>query len=424
MKKLSLRVALPALHAVGPDTVASCAQVGRDGAVQFEGELPLRDVAARWPGQPVHLLLHPSDVALASVPVPPLSGARLDAAIATAVEPLVLGDLSSVALAHGPRGADGQATVAWVEREALEGAVQRLAGCRLRIAGFYPAPFSLPVAAEGWTARQAGDSLVVRTGTDGALVFPLPADAGMQDGQPPAAVAFIAAEVRQAAPPAVTWIGSSPAWWPLASEAPAMLVPPSQRWAGALPAWSLAIAAGPSDSPRGWREPLAWVAAAAVLWMVGLNLYAGRLASEGAALQQHMAQRVRMVFPELPTVLNPLQQARQQRDARAAAQEQGAAGEFAVLLRLSGQALPFHSGEVRELRYVPGEITLHTSDAGPPTGQGEPAWVQEARKAGLAVEPGEPAGAWRIRRATAQDGTAKPPTGPATAGAATAGDRS
>ncbi|SAI69113.1 general secretion pathway protein L [Bordetella ansorpii] len=424
MKKLSLRVALPALHAMRPDTVVSCAHVTRHGEVQFEGELPLRDIAARWPGQPVHFLLHPSDVALASVPVPPLSGARLDAAITTAAEPLVLGDLSSVVLAHGPRGDNGEAMLAWVEREALEQAMKRIADCKLKVAGCYPAPFFLPVSETGWTATLTGDSLLVRTGTDGAMVYPLPADVDMTTGQQPAELTFIAAEVQQAAPGAVAWIGACPAWWPLVSPAPCTLAPPSQRWAGALPGWSLNPSADKSVHSQDWREPLAWVAGAAVLWMLGLNLYAGRLANEGAALQQHMSQRVRTVFPELPTVLNPLQQSRQQRDARIAAQEQGAAGEFAALLRLSAQTLPFSSGEVRELRYVPGELTLQTRAAGAPAGQSEPAWVQEARKAGLTVESGEPSGNWRIRRATAQDGAIKPPTGPATAGTATAGDRS
>lgn len=424
MKRASLRVGLPPLHAVQPHAVVSYALLARDGSVQAEGELSLADIAVRWPGQPVHALLHPADVALASVSVPPLSGARLDAAIATAAEPLVLGDLSGVVLAHGPRGADGQAPLAWVEREAFEQAMQRLAACKLKIAGCYPAPFFLPVSEAGWTARLTGDSLVVRTGTDGAMVYPLPEDAAAQAGQRPAGLAFIAAEVQQAAPSFVTWIGSSPAWWSSMSEAPSNLVPPSQRWTGPLPAWSLKIDAGPSASARGWREPLAWVAVAAVFWMVGLNLYAGRLAAEGAALQQHMAQRVRTVFPELPMVLNPLQQARQQRDARATAREQGAAGEFPALLRLSAQTLPFSSGQVHELRYQPGELTLRTNDAGAAPGQGEPAWVQEARKAGLTVEPGEPSGVWRIRRANAQDGAVAPPSGPATAGAATAGDRS
>ncbi len=52
------------------------------------------------------------------------------------------------------------------------------------------------------------------------------------------------------------------------------------------------------------------------MWTVGLNLYAARQADEGQRLKALMSQQVRQAFPELPVVLNPLQQARQQLTVR------------------------------------------------------------------------------------------------------------
>ncbi|WP_307867334.1 GspL/Epsl periplasmic domain-containing protein, partial [Variovorax sp. E3] len=54
------------------------------------------------------------------------------------------------------------------------------------------------------------------------------------------------------------------------------------------------------------------------MWLTGLNVYANQLAAEGQALKRQMAARVKAAFPDVPVVVNPVQQAKQQRDALAA----------------------------------------------------------------------------------------------------------
>ncbi|MCS5517246.1 hypothetical protein NWF32_27125 [Pseudomonas qingdaonensis] len=49
-----------------------------------------------------------------------------------------------------------------------------------------------------------------------------------------------------------------------------------------------------------------------MIWTLGLNLYAARLADTGQQLRQHMHQQVRAAYPQLQVILNPLQQVRQQ----------------------------------------------------------------------------------------------------------------
>ena len=68
-------------------------------------------------------------------------------------------------------------------------------------------------------------------------------------------------------------------------------------------------------SPAVYRLLVAAALALAV-WVVGLNLYATREATQGQRLKAQMSQRVKQAFPELPVILNPLQQARQQIAAR------------------------------------------------------------------------------------------------------------
>ena len=86
-----------------------------------------------------------------------------------------------------------------------------------------------------------------------------------------------------------------------------------------------------------------------------------------------MSQRVKQVFPQLPVVLNPLQQARQQRDARLAGGSQDGPGRFAALVQQAVVAMPFALGTLESLDYdgetlrlvpVPGPASLRWTRPG------------------------------------------------------------
>jgi len=116
--------------------------------------------------------------------------------------------------------------------------------------------------------------------------------------------------------------------------------------------------AGPVKSPALGRTLAIW-GAAAVIWCLGLNLYAAHLADEGEQLRAHMVAQVRMSFPQLPVVLNPLQQARQQLQGG-----QGAGPGLAALLDGAGQDMPFLAGNVEALDYQDGVLRLTPLDDG------------------------------------------------------------
>lgn len=106
--------------------------------------------------------------------------------------------------------------------------------------------------------------------------------------------------------------------------------------------------AGPVKSPALGRTLAIW-GAAAVIWCLGLNLY--------AAQPLALVGQVRMAFPQLPVVLNPLQQARQQLQG-------GAGSGLAALLDGAGQVMPFLAGNVEALDYQDGVLRLTPLDDG------------------------------------------------------------
>src|SRR5690606_24433989 len=140
------------------------ALLDRQHAIQRAGELPLAELAAAVPASRNEGILRPADCVVATGPVPPVSTHRLQAAVAGAVEPMLLGDIESLAIAHGPRMGDGSVTVAWTAREPLARALRLLADCGLPADALIPAPLALPPTDRGWTVLTRDEYVVVRTG--------------------------------------------------------------------------------------------------------------------------------------------------------------------------------------------------------------------------------------------------------------------
>ena len=302
-----LRIGLPPLDQLSVDSPVTFAWLER-GAVVAHGQASLAELGKTR--QPLDCFLHPRDSLLTCLDLPPLPPSKTHAAVTCAAQALVLGPLEQMHVAHGPRGSDGRVQVGWVPKAGLARLDQVLSQAQLKLRGLYPAPYALPV---GGAALEDGYGLS-RDSLHLATVHPL--------GLPPLAT-----------PP----------------------LEPAQRWSGALPGWGLQ--ARPSQpSGAGWGRALACVALAVALWTLGLNLYAARQADEGQRLKTQMSQQVRQAFPELPVVLNPLQQARQQLAARQGGTDTGP--RFSALLQLVGNQLPFMVGSVEQLTFEQGRLHL------------------------------------------------------------------
>ena len=137
--KTTLRLALPRLRELFADTVVPFALLDRDHQILRSGELAVHELAPALTPRSTQAILHAEDSVQVRVTVPPLSGARMEAAIIGIAEPLTLSAPESLALAHSPREPDGLSTIAWTERESLARAWKLLASCGLANVLFYPA---------------------------------------------------------------------------------------------------------------------------------------------------------------------------------------------------------------------------------------------------------------------------------------------
>ncbi|MDX3908156.1 MAG: type II secretion system protein GspL [Pigmentiphaga sp.] len=372
--KTTLRLELPALPMLHADSRVAFALLDRQHAVQRTGELPLAELAAAVPASRVEGILHPADSVVTSVTVPPLPAHRLSAAVAGAVEPMVLGDIDTLAVAHGARAADGSVPVAWAAREQLARALRLLADCGLPADALIPAPLALSLTESGWTVLTRDEHIVIRTGLQSGLAWTIDPLA-TTDADP--AWASLLPALEQDAPAVLAWIDPPSANWPELPGIEGRELPSAARWQGPALGWSLAL---PDLQPhrRGrspWRRPVVWAAGAAAVWLLGLNLHAWQLGREEATLRQRMTTQVRTAFPDIPVVVDPLRQAEQRRDALRAAGGEFGSSDFLPLALAAAQLLPAASNNVTTLRYTSGELRLRLvdEDIGMVARQAEPA---------------------------------------------------
>ena len=142
--KTTLRLLLPPLRAITADTVLRFALLDRDLRILRSGELAVHELAQAVQARHVQAFLDADDTVHVRVTVPPLSGARREAAIINIVEPLTLSAPEQLALACSPREADGQATLVWTEREPLARTWQLLMQSGLGQVQFYPLALLVP----------------------------------------------------------------------------------------------------------------------------------------------------------------------------------------------------------------------------------------------------------------------------------------
>ncbi|CAM4126598.1 type II secretion system protein GspL [Bordetella muralis] len=143
------------------------------------------------------------------------------------------------------------------------------------------------------------------------------------------------------------------------------------RWQASNPGWSLAIPQLAPRQPSRWRGAAAWIAGAALIWIVGLNIHAAQLQRETEQLRQHMERDVRDAFPDIPVVLDPLRQAQQGRDALRTGQGDTSGKDLLSLARVAAQVLPFAADAVDLLVYQNDVLTLRLSDGSQDSGQSE-----------------------------------------------------
>lgn len=346
----TLYISYPARAAANDAGAAqSCAfaLVGDGGNVAQQGNgalSKLADLVAA--ARKVVLLLAAADVTLLRVAVPPLSGARLKAALPNLVEEQILGDPAECVLAIGPaQPGVAERTVAVVQRAWLEVLVRALVAQGARSISALPGQLCLPLAPGGVSAAllhdEAGLELTLRAAQYEGMGLTLPA-------QPDSALHTLRALAGEA--PITLYVAPAQR---AQYEAPAGAIPgivlEEDNWVhriAAAQAVQLDLASGLGAASgararewRRWRWPLRLALLAVVVNIVGLNVEWLRMKREADAVRQSMTQIFRAAYPNEKVILDPAAQMRKNIARAKAASGEMAGDEFTALAAALGEAL-------------------------------------------------------------------------------------
>ncbi|MGO4381769.1 type II secretion system protein GspL [Pseudoduganella sp. RAF53_2] len=347
----TLYIRYPARAAAAPDTgvPTSCqfALVGDGGNVMQQGAGALGNLGDLVAGaRRVVLLLAAADVTLLRVKVPPLSAAKLKAALPSLVEEQILGDPTDCVLALAPASSDaGERVIAVVNRAWLEVLVKALVAQGAHGISALPTQLCLPLQPGGASAAlgvdDAGLELTLRSAQYEGMGLTLPP-------QPEAALHTVRALAGDA--PVTLYVAPAlrAEYEKLAQSVQGIMVE-EDHWAhriSAAKAVQMDLAAGlgavSGASARAWQRwkwPVYIAVAALLVNIVGANVEWFRLRSEAASERQAMVQVFRSAYPNQPVTGDPAAQMRRNISIARASSGGSSGDEFTAMSAAFAEAL-------------------------------------------------------------------------------------
>jgi general secretion pathway protein L len=337
----TLYIRLPA-RADGEGALSRFALVTDAGAIDQQGEGVLRGLGDLTAGaRRVVLIVAAVDVALLQVKAPPLSAARLKAALPSLVEEQVLGDPADCVLTAAPaQSADGLRSVAVVQRAYLEPLVRSILALGARTVVALPAQLCLPLQPGHVSAAVGHSDITLRDGLYHGLGLAMATtpELALQTvralaGDAPLTL-FVPADelgeyqaLAQDAGPAIALEADQWPHWLAGSKTTAFDLVPSLGSAGARAA----------DWKR-WKWPLRLALLALVVNLAGLNIQWLRMKREADAIRASNLQTFKNAYPKETVIQDPIAQMRMNNArARAASGELGPE-EFNWLAAAFGEA--------------------------------------------------------------------------------------
>jgi general secretion pathway protein L len=328
-------------RAEGEHALSRFALVNDGGVIEQQGEGPLRNLGDLvGTARRVVLLLAGADVSLLAVQAPPLSGARLKAALPALVEEHILGDPDDAVLVAAPEQPDGTRPIAVADRDWLQAIVRALLAQGARTVAAIPAQLCLPLQPGSVSAAIEGFELTLRQGLYQGFGLAL-------DATP--AVVLQTARAFSGDAPLVLYVPRNQLgeYQVLAQEAGPGITLEADDWAHWIAAArstaldlvsGLGAAGAPVRDWRRWRWPLRLALLALAVNLVGLNLDWLRLRREAATVRQSMTQTFRQVYPRETAILDPVLQMRQNIARARASTGDVAPDEFTYLASAFGEA--------------------------------------------------------------------------------------
>lgn len=278
------------------------------------GRGALADAAGLAAGRRVVLLVPGERVLLTRVRVPLRARSRAAAAVPWALEDRLVADVETLHFALGGLDAEGEWSVAAVERAHLEACLHACTEAGLAPHVAVPEPLALPLPeAGGWTALEEGGRVVCRTGPATGFACPLPLlPAVCHSLETPESV-----DVQRAGEP-VDW----PAPIDGSLRIGESLADPMQAFAAAPDHDAIDLLQGPYSRRerigrvwRRWRVPAALAAVLLVLLAVNWTVAYRELGQRQQALEAAAEQILRDAVPDVGRVVDPRVQLKNRLDA-------------------------------------------------------------------------------------------------------------
>lgn len=414
------------------------ALVSHGNSIEHQGTSPLSELSDTIAkSQRVVVLLAASDVTLLRVKVPPLSSARLKAALPNLVEDQLIADPSDCVMVAGGLS-DGLRTVAVVQRAWLDLLAKTLIAFGARHIAAFPAQLCLPFQS-GQTGQSDQPGSVTaaisdRNDGDKDADIDLTLRLSEQDG---IGLAISPEQDESAAREAIRTICAVVPEAPITLYVPQSLVNAYQeavnetvaqnnvgqgkritvtadnwsRWIAGASVTTLDLLAGlglgtgPKLDWRPWRLPLALAAGVLVVNAVALNIDWWRIKGETNSLRVAMVQIYKSAYPKESVIIDPVAQMQQKIAAAKRASGLAAPDDFTAITASFGEAWASavtaagKSTAIAALEYHDHSLFVHLKQGGEaPTQQMKAALAK--RNLALDLAP-EQSGAvvWQIRSA-------------------------
>ncbi len=326
----TLYIRLPPKSAAGSaahllELVCPFALVSHGGSIEREGVAPLPDLAdAASKAQRVLLLLAACDVTLLRLQVPPLSAAKLKAALPGMVEDQLITDPVECMVVAGGLS-EGLRTIAVVQRAWLELLARTLIGFGARRIAALPAQLCLPhqpgSVAAAVNAHDAGIDVTLRLSEQDGIGLEIAR--GQDEASAQEAIRTLCAMVPEA--PITLYVAQSAER--TFQEAISHAAAQAERisvFAGNWPVWiagthgaapdlmaGLGAGASPGLDWRAWRWPMALAAAVMAINAAALNVDWWRMKSEANSLRSATIQIYKSAYPKESVIIDPIAQMQQ-----------------------------------------------------------------------------------------------------------------
>jgi general secretion pathway protein L len=334
------------------------ALVSNGGAVEREGASPLPGLgefvakAAR-----VVLVVAASDVTMLRVQAPPMSAARLKAALPNLVEDQLMTDPAECVVVAGAES-EGLRTVAVVDRAWLDILARGVTSLGAHHVAAVPAQLCLPwqegVVTAAVTEHGGDIDLALRLSEQNGIGLPIWPEQGHAAAQD--VIEAMLAVVPNSSITLYVPQAAVPSYQEAAARAPDVDAQGAERtvnvyadnwsrWIGGAQSSSLDLMSGLAGAARGqaldwrrWRWPVALAAAALTINIIGLNVEWLRMKREATALRASLTQIYKTAFPRDPVIVDPVVQMKQKIAAAKHNSGQAAPDDFTTLTAAFGEA--------------------------------------------------------------------------------------